>query len=412
MGLFDGIFGKKEVKEQEIELELSKAISFSDEFFSAAFAEIQKDVFSRFSEIKHLLNEIKLVLSELKEKQIELNEGNPRLRKIALTSRNTLIEKMNLLASKLEPPVSNELNEFSVYCSSSLELLESEVNSFGRNIAYTGIVLKEPIKNLGEKMNELRKVFLELKKLLDSKKNLLLLPEIKSGIEKIGVLVNEKKDSVSAENDLIKRISHEENSLADLRKELEKKRNSVESKKLNELLFPAEKLMKALEKLSDSGRFVLKEEEKAILGLYLSNPFLALKKDNKGEELKKIFNFIKKLVSEGKISLKEKEKQKKLAVLDELLLFDFFGEFFWKLNETEKNLIETEKEISLLDISSEISSLEKKEAYSENLIKSLSAELESQKTKTKRLSEEKNSELKLLEKNLSVFSGKTVLLKQ
>ncbi|MBU2100121.1 hypothetical protein KKB11_02725, partial [Candidatus Micrarchaeota archaeon] len=150
MGFLDKLFGGKKQEKtktvEELKLDFSEVTSFSESFYAKEFDEISKEIFSRFSEVKHLLKELELVLNELEKEKVSQDEGHKKLRKIVDTSKKTLIEKMRHLNSKLTPPNSADFIELNSYCDSSLKLLESEINSFGKNIAYTGIILKEQIK--------------------------------------------------------------------------------------------------------------------------------------------------------------------------------------------------------------------------------------------------------------------------
>ncbi len=435
MSFLDKIFGKKEAikpKKEELIIELNNSVSFAEEFYLKEFNEISKEIFSKLAEIKHLIRELDLILNDLEKEKIEEDKGNPKLRRIVLTSKKTLISKMNPLISKLTPVSSNDFIELNTYCINSLKLLESEINSFGRNIAYTGIVLKDSVKKLGEKINELNSVFTELKKLFDSKKQILLLSEIKEEFTELKKKNELNSASVLSEteikkrnNDLNKKITELQERLdslklspeaAELKSFFEEKSVLIHKKqetktKLIQLLFPIEKSMKVLSKLSESKNFLLKPEEKSLLEAYLSNPFLALKKDNNALILKKIFSYIQELISEGKISLKEKEKIKKTAVLNELTEYNFdlmFNEF----SETEKSLNEIERKISLSEISGKISSLEEEIISLNNSKQNSEKELARQQNNSKKISDEILSLTDSLKEKLSEFSGKIISFKQ
>lgn len=437
MGFLDKIFGKKEqaeVKKEELSLKFEEIPVFLDKHYSSSFTEIEKEVFSKLAEIKHLIKELDESLLRLEKQKVEQNTGHSKLRKIVTTSKKTLIDKMRNLSSKLIPPASTDFIELNSYCSNSVKLLETEITAFGRNIAYTGIVLKEPVQNLGKKINELQSVFLETKKLFDSKKGLVLLSPAKKSFEETKEKIDSKKNSLLSEQEILKQIDGAAEKIREEQKKLKSLEDSIEAKqyknllkdkislsekkqqiktKLVELFYPIEKLLRVFRKLAEANRFVLTPEEKVLLTSYLSNPFLALKKDNKAETLKKMFHYIKGLIDDGKISLKEKEKEKKINALNQLMEYDFFENFFWELNEIDKKLNEVEARISSLNISAKISSLKNEIASLSHSKENYSNELKKQKNKTQNLSQEivllKNS----LEERLSDFSEKkiTVYLK-
>ncbi|PJA18448.1 MAG: hypothetical protein COX63_02205, partial [Candidatus Diapherotrites archaeon CG_4_10_14_0_2_um_filter_31_5] len=265
----------------------------------------------------------------------------------------------------------------------------------------------------------------------DSKKGLLDISSAKKSFEEIKQKNQLKQENSLKEKELLNQIDDSEEEIQELKKKLTELENSTEAKqhenllqqksglmekkqqtktKLAELFYPVEKLLRSFRKLVEAKHFILTQEEKNLLNSYLSNPFLALKKDNNAETLKKIFNYIKELIKEGKISLKEKEKEKKINALNSLIEFDFFGNFFWELNETDKNLAEIEARINSLNISSKISSLKNNFSSLEHLKENYSAELQKQKSKSQELSQEIISLKNSLEKGLSEFSAKEITI--
>jgi len=142
----------------------------------------------------------------------------------------------------------------------------------------------------------------------------------------------------------------------------------------------------------------------------LVNPFTALKADPKAETLKQVLGETKKAIDTGLIDLKEREKEKKMAVLQELLSFDFFGKAFWRFNRIDAEIMAIEKQLrefpGIEEEARLLASLKKTDSSREGL----EAELESKK---KRLLQDRAS-LKALESEtqrlLSEATGKEVLL--
>jgi hypothetical protein len=106
--------------------------------------------------------------------------------------------------------------------------------------------------------------------------------------------------------------------------------------------------------LVESGRWVLPSKEKEILGLFLTNPVLALKSDPKAELFKKVLAEVIKAIEDNSVELKEKEKEKRLEALQEIINFDFFGKVFWRMNELQRKQDELNKEISKSDAKKEL----------------------------------------------------------
>jgi peptidoglycan hydrolase CwlO-like protein len=61
----------------------------------------------------------------------------------------------------------------------------------------------------------------------------------------------------------------------------------------------------------------------------------------------------------GAIELKEREKEKKMGAVEELLNFNFFSSVFWKINELDSELQSIEKKLNASPAMARLSSLEK-----------------------------------------------------
>lgn len=375
------MFGKKEEpkKPEPIELEFSKVIPFIEKRISSDSASLEKEVFSKLSEVKRGLKELRTELKNLKETSVETTQGNYKLRKIVNTSKNNLYTHMLSLTEKLQPPSSTDFKELKEYSFDSSKLIGEEINSFGKSIAYTGIILKEPVRAIGEKVKELNSTFASLKDLFESNESIFLFPEVKSSIKKTESKLNEIDTVNNSINSLKEEISSLEEKISKKKKELSSLKNSSEASSYNKLIeeknslmqekqdlktdlmqtfSPIEKPLKRFLKLVESRQFVLEKEEELLLNSYLKDPFLALKRDPKGVGLKKILSFLKQLINDNSITLKEKEKEKKLSEIERLLSLDFFDKVFWKMNSIEKRFLEAEKQLKNSSLSSKIKSFE------------------------------------------------------
>lgn len=134
---------------------------------------------------------------------------------------------------------------------------------------------------------------------------------------------------------------------------LQEKKRSLSSRKseLNAELLgffsPIDKPLKRFSALVSAKKAFLKNtEQEAILSAMLNDAVLAVKKDPNGETIKEILLECKKAIESNALTLKEKEKQKKIDALNRLLATNFFDSFFWKLNETEASANEIEKKLS------------------------------------------------------------------
>ncbi len=389
MGFLDKLFGKDKKKEVKAkELKLAEATSYLDKKTEGRFNDLEKQVFSKFAEVKHILNEIRAELDEFRKRDLLAEEGNKRLRMIVSTSQKNLIGQMESMIKKLTPPKERDFETLKDYCMNSSDLLQKEINFFGKNIAYTGILLKQEIKTLGEYIRELNKIFLQLKELFE-KNPLLKIPELKQDINLLSSFateLDELKNSIPGAKEQLNKSIEEKNNLLN---ELNKLKNSSDSKQLHSLqdeknnlieqrenllnesigLFgKIDKPLKRFLKAVESKHYLIEQKEERLLRNYLDKPLYAIKQDQKGEALKKILLEVKRAIGDGKVSLKEKEKQKKLDAIDELLQFNFFDNIYWNLNKIESGIMAVEKRIEPLRISKEIASVETKIAALEKEI--------------------------------------------
>ena len=396
MGFLGKILGSK--PPQGATVQFSEMDAFVQKHVANQEQELRKTAAGKFSEIKHLLGEIKNSLGELESAEIE--EKNQRLARIVTTSRNQMLKQLSALSVKLAPPESNDLDTIRNYCLASAEMLEREIKSFGKNIAYTGILLKEKIKKTGGHIKELNSIFLELKSELTSKNLIFLAPEV----EELAELVTDKQSKIKSLEKNITALNSSINSQQEkqtlLNKELQsletgaefealdsirgkksallKQKQELKSNLIN-LFSSVDKPMKRFEKLVKETRIQMQPEKSAMLSEYIANPFIALKKDPKAEILKQVLSELKSAIAEGKVPMKEKEKEKRISALEELLKFDFFENVFWKLNKAESEFLALEKEEKEQGILSKISKKQAELAEVERQVQEKGSELNSAK---------------------------------
>ena len=178
------------------------------------------------------------------------------------------------------------------------------------------------------------------------------------------------------------------------------------------LILSIDRPMNRFKQLVDSGRWKLPAEEKEILNQFIVNPILALKKDPKAELFKKVLLEIRKAIEEGAVELKDKEKEKRLAAIQELINFDFFGKVFWKMNELQKKQIDLNKELE--------KNVAKKDIEKDHgKIKETDNELGEIKSQIEEVTNEQDSVKKEIEKDLIMVKefagnvlGKTVIFEE
>jgi len=362
--LFSFFSGKKKPSSKEKQLSLSEVEHFVHSFAEKQRKKLAPFVAGKFSEIKHLLKQLKSLLQQLESSDVE--STNAKLEKIVETSKRHSLQQLSSVFEKLSPPNPADLEAVRQYCLDSESFLAKEIPSFGKNIAYTSIILKDSMKGIGSLVGELQNVFQELNREFSENKEVFIESAIVSETKKI-LGNNEKILSLEETMRILSsEISAVEKQLLERKEQFDLLQNSEEAKILSGLgekkaffsgkkksleqgIFEKssslEKPLRKLERLAEEDKTSLEKRELLFLQDFLRNPLLALKRDPKAESFKIVLQELKKQLDSEAIVLKEKENEKRLAVLQELLEFNFFEGFFWKANEIEVELNRIEKEI-------------------------------------------------------------------
>src|SRR3989338_8716122 len=198
MGIFGKIFGKKTAgkaeahEEKPVEIALLDIEKWLEEKTSPQRNGFDKKIMSKFAEIKGTVQEIRLQLDEISGKEISTEEGNKRLRKIVDTSKQGMLMSMHTLLERLKPPQTSDYKALSDYCNNSSSLLQAEISAFGKNIAYTGILLQAEVKKIGELINALARQFTEIREIF-GESGVMYIPQIRQKIREIEAEISAKK---------------------------------------------------------------------------------------------------------------------------------------------------------------------------------------------------------------------------
>ncbi len=403
MGIFGKIFGKKAAEksgQQEgkpVEVGLQDLEEWIEQKTSSQRNEFDRKIMSKFAEIKGTMQEIKKQLDELSEKEISTEEGNRRLRKIVDTSKQGMLRSMQSLLERLKPPQTSDYKALSDYCNNSSALLQAEISAFGKNIAYTGILLQAEVKKIGELINALAQQFSEIRAIFGesgvmyitqirhktmeieveiSAKNALqeALPKIG---QEIALLESGKEDAIKSANAL--KVSDDYAELQGLQegraKLLSQKQASKE--KILQALAPLEKPLRKLQNLVSNRQFALanRQEENA-LNQYLVNPLLAIAEDAEAKVLKALLGALQQSIDSGLIDFKdEKEKEKKCAAISELLQSASMRQEFSEYLRLNEQIANAEKELQESSIARRISDAEANARQIERNIQEMNAAL-------------------------------------
>jgi len=401
--------------------------------FSFKRKELEDLSAKKFSEIKYLHSKALGLISALKEKDLE-GKANERLNRAVLTSKHQIEHQLKKLLEKINPSDrGNSLDDARAYSGESYVLLVNEIISFRKNIIYTSFYLKEEMKELGEVLTEMLNTLTELNKEYSKnielfafeklKENVNLITEKKQSIEEINkqiqsivLQVTEKEQLLTLQKDNIlkKKVGKEMLEVKHLEEEMNKLMSEKQDLKtqISALLINVDRPLARFKQLVDSERWKVSKDEKETLDLFITNPILALKKDPKAEIFKSVLTQIVKAIEEGAVELKDKEKEKRLEALAEIINFDFFGKVFWKMNELQKKQIELNKELSKSAAKTDIEKEEKKQKELENELFDLKEKMEFLQRQIASIKKSIESEIAQVKTFTEKVLGKTILFEE
>ena len=427
MGFFGKVFGGKQPK--TVNVELAKAGAFLEKELAPKRVQLLDETGKRLAEIKHLLREASASLQGFGKAEAAARSN--RLDKIVKTAKSNALRQLGSLLEKLSPPNTNDLAAIRAYCNESLLALQ-QAGQFGKNVAYAGISFKDEVKSFGASMKQLNKAFVGLRQLLNENKSVFMLDSLKEKLAEIKALQN----SVSAAEKGIARLekSVEESALQRSRVDssLRRLREGDEFRQIDDLneskasllrdkqsaktelldLFAKiEKPLHRLDKAVKARKVFLPGKQAGFLHQLLQNPFRALKLDPKAETLRAVLVETRKAIESGVIELKPREKEKKLASLQELLSFDFFNEIFWKFNKIDSDIQGIERQLGERPV------IKKEADLAASLKKALVLEKEAKQDLAAKAAEKEKAETRLkdllqgLQESLSAATGDKVVIR-
>ena len=353
-GFFGGLFKKEE---GSVTTTLDSVGALIEKEFLIQKRGLEDFSAKKIAEVKYLHNKASGLLAIVSEKELEA-KTNERMNRAALTSKKQLAVQLLRLLAKLTPAErGNTIEDARHYSGESYALLANEINSLRKNIAYTSFYLKEDMKALGSSLQGMANIFhemnLEFEKagaVFDFEKTMEKIAEVKKSdneLKKIGEEISLLREKISQKERQLasqksgveeRKAGSEMNSIREAEQEMAKLASEKQELKteISALLLNIDRPLARFKQLVDSGRWKIPKDEKEMLSLFLSNPIFALKKDPRADVFKKVLGEVIKAVEEGEIELKEKEKEKRLGALQEIINFDFFGKVFWKMNELQK----------------------------------------------------------------------------
>ncbi len=364
VGLFSKVFGKKTKNTQETTLDLLPTLIQHN--FKAKIETLELEMAKEMSEVKYLHEKCKTLLKDIKQKELDKKE-NERFNKAAITAKKQIELQMEKALDKTNPNnIGSELQEIRAYSNESYLSLINEINSFRKGLVYTSVYLKDEMKAFGETLQELLNKLNKIRNELEKEKELFEFEKIKTKINNLienqksindlnkkqtefDKLILEKKKKIKECDDEKNKISESADMLEvkNLGEELSKISHEKQELKteVSSMISTIDRPLQRFEGLVKSGRWKINKEQEELLSLFITNPLFALKKDVNGKKFKEILKEILDAINDGKIELKDKEKEKRVDALQELINFDFFEKVFWRLNEIQKRQAEIEKKL-------------------------------------------------------------------
>jgi hypothetical protein len=416
-----------------LKISVEEAPMLIEKEFGLKKRELEDFTGKKLSECKYLHSKSAQLLELISKKELE-EKDNQRLNRAALTSKTQLENQLKKILEKINPTERGKtLQDARAYSGESYTLLLNEIISFRKNIAYTSYYLKDEMKTLGETLQELLNYYGEMNKKYSESKELFefekakglvgIILEKKKGMEKIveqKTLVEDKMGEVQKKIVLQKEKISQKREGKDFQKvrALEEEMTKLMDQKqelkteISALLINIDRPLARFKQLVDSGRWKLPKEEKEMLEQFITNPILALKKDPRADVFKKVLNEIIRAIEDGEIELKDREKEKRLQALQELINFDFFGKVFWRMNELQKKQTELNQQISQDTAKKDLAKEEENQRDLEKQLFELNEKKEEIGNELKKAQKDVLQELNSIKEFTQKVLGKTILFEE
>lgn len=374
------------------EVELNQLFVWLNQQEEPAWNEFESLATDHFSRIRFLLVEISHQAGAISSQTVADEKGNARLRKVVSSSQQSMLPRLKSLVVKLEPPKALLRSTILDYSRRAHPLLQSEINSTGKNIAYTGLLLKDEMKEMGKYFSELETLTRELFE--KTKEPVFVLSQnALQNADELSKLLKTKTDDEQTMADLTQNVSQLFAKLKKTKSELTELSGSDDAREVARLqtefdlileqqaelqarfvniVGKADKPLRRFFGLVANSQWSLQANAKSFFERFQAASWNAILSDPKGALFKEILGETKLAIEQQKITAKDNdERQKWLNAIEDLRTFDFFSEFFWKQNQLTLQKQKIEKQLSSHPLSKKQSDLQKK---SDELSRELSAE--------------------------------------
>lgn len=412
MKLIERLFGKKDNAEETIAgdklpewLELrSRQIS----------EKIEKETSSFYPRIEKTLRKIKDSTGELENARPE-GTFHLKIVKVASSNRDNMAKQVRMLLENITVPGEKDVKSIAAFHESAIQTLGICLENMMKSYQYTKLVYLEESKNVIADVNSLGRLLNDFIEPVNSRKQVL------DALDKSQELVQVIRKITLDIEQMERSIKENEKKIVSLKKETGEKQEAqnllyageswieyarskdelvllendakIKISEINSIISPLNKVINRLKQLSDSGRFVLKPEDRDALNLCLSCPV---------DVPPEFFVELQKIVESGVLNLPKTDKIIPQIQLASSSLGDKKTEYYAIVKDIERKkdeiskmkIIKDEKDLNdvLSTLQDKLIASEKELDVSKKQLDSFKIEIESKKRE--------------LQDNVSVIDGK------
>ena len=432
MGFLEKIFGRKKEEEtlpekpEEIELDLDKAEAWFEDEMSGFIKTVNTDADSLIKQIKNISENLEDSLQKLETKESE-DELEGRMKMLAIGNKESFIRKVRLFNSSISPPEPKNIPLFSDFCVKIISDINRMTKEMSKNIYFAKMQFGEEINDITANLNSMTRLVDEFQKKQDMHKinqitvvrNLLKEIKMQSETQKNGNLnLEQKRENLEAlqdeKNKAQKNLENVEASeeSSQLKQMIEQKDNlndeiSINRNNIIQIFSPLAKVLKKYERFNTS----LSADDTKILAAYIESPFRALKIDTEFRTLNKITEETEKLITSGKIDLKDRQKEKALTRISALKDHSLLNKHLSEHKQLKEQLKDLETRIKATKINRETETARQKLKDIESKAENEEQDIQKIKNTQKNTDETISLKTEELEKALSKISGKDISVK-
>ncbi len=432
MGFLEKIFGrKKETKKppetpENIELDLDKAGTWFEDEISGFTETINLDAENLIRQIKNISENLESSLQSLETKESE-DELKGRMKKLAIDNKTSFIKKVKAFNSSISPPDPKDTLLFSEFCTKIITDINRMTKGMSKNIYFAKMLFAEETNDITAELNSMTRLADEFQKKQDMHKidqitevrNLLQEIESLSETQKKGkVKLEQKKQALEILEDEKNKtqknlqkleVSEESSRLKQMLKEKDDLNDEISMSRNNiiQIFSPLAKALKKYERFSTS----LSADDAKILAAYIESPFRALKTDTEYTILDRITEETEKLISSGKIDLKDRQKEKALARLNALKDHSLLNQHLSEHSRLKEQIKNIETSLNAIKINRETETTKRKLKDIEGNIEDEEQDIQKIKNTQKDTDETISMKIEKLETALSRISGKSISVK-